>query len=103
MVAEMSAVIRLTLALVTGAATAIAVPGRPRNSLVAARAVTALKKDTAAAMKEAAISTVRSTTAKAPRCAIRCLTAGGGRRTFLRTSYASNLPCSHGKNRTLQR
>ena len=44
-------------------------------------AVTALKKDTAAAVKDAAISAVRTTTMNATRCAIRCLTAGGGRRT----------------------
>jgi hypothetical protein len=47
--------------------TAIAVPGRPCSSLVAALAVTALKKDTAAAMKDAAISAVRTTTVKATR------------------------------------
>jgi hypothetical protein len=60
------------------------VPGRPASSVLAAPAVTALKKDTAAAMNEAVITAVRITTQNATRCAIRCLIAVGGLRTIPR-------------------
>jgi hypothetical protein len=51
----------------TVAVTATAEPGRPASSLAAAPAVTALKKETAAAVKLAVVIAVRMTTENATR------------------------------------
>ena len=79
----MSEPIRWMLPREAAAVIPMAEPGRPLSSLVAAPAVTALKKDTAAAVKVAVVSAVRMTTQKATRCAITCLIGGGGLRNTL--------------------
>ena len=89
----MSDPIRWMLPREAAAVIPMAEPGRPLSSLVAAPAVTALKKDTAAAVKVAVVSAVRMTTQKATRCAITCLIGGGGLRLLLRAL----LPNSHAR------
>ena len=86
------------------AVTPIAEPGRPVSSLAAAPTVTALKNDTAAAVKVAVTSAVRMTTENATRCVIRCLTAGGGlRNSLLLRTLTPNSSCLHDQKGTTQR
>lgn len=78
---------------VTEAVTTIADPGRPVSSLRAATAMTALRKDTAAAVNTAVVIAVRTTAENATRCVTTCLSAGGGRRTPLPPARGRRSAC----------